>query len=217
MFEQTIPIIITEKTLKKIFLEIINEINSFFKYKFQLIEADPKKEYNYPIIVLDDESLNVISSSHLKRSKYFTIKTINSNKSNIDETKGLIQTPFKILDLISMVENSFDQLKRRSKKKVNFDHHSFDYLSRRLHKGNRSIRLTEKESEIFSCLLENDNQYLTKKFLLEKVWSYSQEIDTHTLETHLYSLRKKIDQNLGTKNLIKHIEKKGYLIDRTLL
>ena len=217
MFEQNITIIITEKTLKKIFLEIINEINSFFKYKFQLIEADPKKEYNYPIIVLDDESLNVISSSHLKRSKYFTIKTINSNKSNIDETKGLIQTPFKILDLISMVENSFDQLKRRSKKKVNFDHHSFDYLARRLHKGNRSIRLTEKESEIFSCLLENDNQYLTKKFLLEKVWSYSQEIDTHTLETHLYSLRKKIDQNLGTKNLIKHIEKKGYLIDRTLL
>ena len=66
MFEQTIPIIITEKTLKKIFLEIINEINSFFKYKFQLIEADPKKEYNYPIIVLDDESLNVISSSPFK-------------------------------------------------------------------------------------------------------------------------------------------------------
>ena len=59
--------------------------------------------------------------------------------------------------------------------------------------------------------------YLSKKFLLEKVWQYNQEIDTHTLETHLYSLRKKIDKNLGTKNLIIYEEKKGYLINRELL
>ena len=58
---------------------------------------------------------------------------------------------------------------------------------------------------------------MSKKLLLNKVWKYSEEIDTHTLETHLYSLRKKIEEKLGTKNLIIHEEKKGYFINKELL
>ena len=100
---------------------------------------------------------------------------------------------------------------------MNFVQHVFDPMTRTLFKENKSIRLTEKENEIFMCLVENNNSYLSKKFLLQKVWKYNQSIDTHTLETHLYSLRKKIDQKLGTKNLITHEEKKGYRINRKLL
>ena len=81
-------------------------------------------------------------------------------------------------------------------KKINFKLHSFDPLSRKLFKGHNSVRFTEKESEIFVCLLESNGKYLNKTYLLEKVWHYNQEIDTHTLETHLYSLRKKIDKKL---------------------
>ena len=56
-----------------------------------------------------------------------------------------------------------------------------------------------------------------KKDLLEQVWSYSQDIDTHTLETHIYSLRKKIENQLDLQNLINFREKKGYYLNKEIL
>ena len=56
-----------------------------------------------------------------------------------------------------------------------------------------------------------------KKDLLEQVWSYSQDIDTHTLETHIYSLRKKIENQLDLQNLINFSEKKGYYLNKEIL
>ena len=56
-----------------------------------------------------------------------------------------------------------------------------------------------------------------KKDLLEQVWSYSQDIDTHTLETHIYSLRKKIENQLDLQNLINFREKKGYYLNIEIL
>ena len=72
-------------------------------------------------------------------------------------------------------------------------------------------------SNIFEYLLENSNQYITKKVLLKEIWSCSEGIDTHTLETHIYSLRKKIADNLTLKNLINFEEKKGYFLDKNIL
>ena len=64
---------------------------------------------------------------------------------------------------------------------------------------------------------ENTNSYITKKDLLNKVWSYGDGIDTHTLETHIYALRKKIESKLNIKDLIMFEEKKGYYINKAIL
>jgi DNA-binding response OmpR family regulator len=52
---------------------------------------------------------------------------------------------------------------------------------------------------------------VSRKQLLSKVWSYNENIDTHTLETHIYTLRKKIKKKLGLTNLILHDED-GYIV-----
>ena len=65
--------------------------------------------------------------------------------------------------------------------------------------------------------LQKPNQYLSKNVLLKEIWHYSENIDTHTLETHIYSLRKKISKNLTLKELINFEEKKGYLLNKFLL
>ena len=65
--------------------------------------------------------------------------------------------------------------------------------------------------------MKNINSYITKKDLLDKVWSYGEGIDTHTLETHIYALRKKIDSKLHIKDRIMFEEKKGYYINREIL
>ena len=53
---------------------------------------------------------------------------------------------------------------------------------------------------------------LGKKELLSKVWNYGDGIDTHTLETHIYTLRKKIKKKLNFSNLVSH-EETGYFIN----
>ena len=64
---------------------------------------------------------------------------------------------------------------------------------RKLRKGNISIVLTEKEIQLIE-LLFNEKQPLSKNAILTKVWKYADNTDTHTVETHIYRLRKKILQ-----------------------
>ena len=88
---------------------------------------------------------------------------------------------------------------------------------RTLSNDNLYLKFTEKESQIFNSLIDNANTHISKKNLLKKVWSYNDDIDTHTLETHIYSLRKKIEKNLLLKDLIIFVENKGYFLNKEIL
>ena len=86
-----------------------------------------------------------------------------------------------------------------------------------IHRKNKSLRLTEKENEIFNFLILHNDEYVSREKLLSEIWNYDKEIDTHTLETHMYSLRKKIDDKLQLKDLIIYKEKRGYVINSEFL
>ena len=89
--------------------------------------------------------------------------------------------------------------------------------SEKLAKIQSKLRVTEKENEIFNFLISQKNDYVSRERLLIEIWNYNKEIDTHTLETHVYSLRKKIDEKLQLKDLIIYKEKKGYVINSDFL
>ncbi|MBS40821.1 MAG: DNA-binding response regulator [Rhodospirillales bacterium] len=57
----------------------------------------------------------------------------------------------------------------------------------------KSIRLTEKETSILKFLIYHANSFVARGDLLDEVWEYSSEISTHTLETHIYKLRQKLE------------------------
>ena len=64
------------------------------------------------------------------------------------------------------------------------------------------VRLTEKEAKIITILCEEEGRVMPKELLLKSVWGYNETISTHTLETHIYRLRKKIELGLGETELI---------------
>jgi DNA-binding response OmpR family regulator len=75
------------------------------------------------------------------------------------------------------------------------------------------IPLTEKETELLQCLLVADGETIPRDMLLKSVWGYSDEITTHTLETHIYRLRGKLRQ--VTESLdISSSEEGGYSLKR---
>jgi DNA-binding response OmpR family regulator len=73
----------------------------------------------------------------------------------------------------------------------------------------KNIRLTEKETAILIRLSAADGESVSRSTLLEEVWGYKTGIDSHTLETHIYRLRKKIEE-LGSNGSFLKTSRDGY-------
>ena len=80
----------------------------------------------------------------------------------------------------------------------------------KLKKNNLELQLSEKEIDFLILFSENKNP-IRRDLVLKKVWNYSQETETHTVETHIHRLRKKISEKFSDKDFIKN-NKKGYFI-----
>ena len=83
-------------------------------------------------------------------------------------------------------------------------------MKKKLKKDNFFISLTEKEIELIE-ILYNEKKSLSKSVLLKKIWKYSEVADTHTVETHIYRLRKKILIKFNDEKFIIH-SRAGYSI-----
>ena len=71
-----------------------------------------------------------------------------------------------------------------------------------LRDDNRKIRLTEKETAIIKFLLRSGEQIVSRDVLLQDVWGYNAGVTTHTLETHIYRLRQKIEPDPSNARLL---------------
>lgn len=79
--------------------------------------------------------------------------------------------------------------------------------------GGTAIALTEKEADLLYYLMKHDNDVLSREALLHKVWGYSSNMNTHTLETHIYRLRSKLKQADPGLDII-FLEEGGYQFKR---
>ena len=219
MEKRTIPITFGNEKLQIFFGEIIEFYNNFGNYKFQIISKEALQNYDKNIIITDDEFFINQESLILAFSLIFIIKSHDSNlkKTKFNNEIIILDIPLRIQDMFQRVSASLDQIEKQNSKKLKFRESIYDPGMRTLYNGNLNIRFTEKESQIFMCLLDNSNTQISKKNLLKKVWSYNEDIDTHTLETHIYSLRKKIEKNLKLKDLIIFLDNKGYFLNKKIL
>ena len=219
MEKRIIPIILGNDKLRLIISEIIETNNIFEDLEFQLTNKNDLNNNNKSILITDNE-FAVKELPHV--IKFDTIFIINCNNDEIEMDKlnskaVLLSIPLQIRDLYKQVSNCLSQINSQTARKLNFNRFTYDPSMRTLSNDNLYIRFTEKESQIFISLLDNSNTHISKKNLLKKVWSYSEDIDTHTLETHIYSLRKKIEKNLLLKDLIVFEDNKGYFLNKKLL
>ena len=108
----------------------------------------------------------------------------------------------------------FSLNKRISLKKLTFiscqivKNYILDKNEKKLKKDNNFIYLTEKEIQLFELFLKNKKS-INKDQILNEVWGYAKDADTHTVETHIYRLRKKIKNEFSDDNFILN-DKKGY-------
>ena len=137
---------------------------------------------------------------------------IISNKKYTDIPNQIVldNIPVNIFKLIEKINIEFLKIQFNSQSEVKVSNYTIDLNSREMLLNKINLKLTEKEINTIIYLYES-NKPVSIDELQEKVWSYQSDMETHTVETHIYRLRKKI---LNTFNDNKFIisEKNGYQI-----
>ena len=139
---------------------------------------------------------------------FFSSKAESSKYADI-----VINKPFNLIDFLMSLKNETILPKVRQKECINFKEYSFYPVKKEIisHSLGTIIKLTEREVDILKYLYKNSSNIINKEDMLEDVWGYSNEATTHTVETHIYRLRQKIEQEGGSQLIL--TENGGYKLD----
>ena len=121
-----------------------------------------------------------------------------------------ISFPFNLSDLNTKIIDLISTTKFLHNSSVQIKQYIMDKNEKKLIRNFHSIALTEREIQLIE-LLFSEKKPLSKKIILKKVWQYSDEADTHTVETHIYRLRKKILNKFNDQSFITYL-KMGYTV-----
>ena len=175
----------------QILYQVFNEISE--SLNFEIIQSNEKdlKELNY------DQKNNYLIISE---------KKIEGVKNSLI----LDNLPIKFEKLIEIINIKFLKNKFLDQSHIKIGEYNLDLNSRKISFGNKSLNLTERETNLIIFIKDKKN--VTIKELQKKVWDYSPDLDTHTVETHIYRLRKKMKETFGNESFILNTTK-GYSID----
>ena len=174
--------------------------------------------------IKDNLSFNIVKFKNIEDF----LKTVNSNPNNLliaprlNErsllNKGLNNKnilcfedlPLSINKVIEFINIQLIKLRFNHQSKINIKQYELNINSKFFSKGPVNLKLTEKEIEIILYLNESKKKHDVLD-LQKNIWEYSAEMETHTVETHIYRLRKKISDKFNDENFILS-DKNGYFI-----
>ena len=196
----------------KIFFQIIKEIKLFSKFRIKHYEdidlCMQDAEKGNQVVVFFDNSLN-----KSKTNNFPSIIVTESSKL-INKSSGILQEqlkmPFSILDFEKKIISLIAKNEFKKNSLIRLSGYIIDKNERKIKKNNLELQLSEKEVN-FLILFSETKQPISKNLFLKKVWNYSTASETHTVETHIHRLRKKILKKFGDSDFIKN-DNKGYYI-----
>ena len=161
---------------------------------------------NYNIRLIEDE--NSLNQEIKNYNNYLVVS--KKKYPNISNQFVLENKPIKIFKLIEKINVEFLKIKFNNQSQVKVKKYTIDLNSREMLIYDIKLKLTEKEINTITYL-SNSNGPVSIEELQKMVWSYQLNIETHTVETHIYRLRKKILNTFDDNEFI--ISKKhGYQI-----
>ena len=175
--------IVNSKTLYEIFFEFKNDFP--YNITFKKSENLGKDDYvsNNTIYLIDKEDTELFSKFQF--SQIFALKNL----------------PFKIDDFVTRMNIQFLRTNFLNKSNIKIKNYNLDLNSKIISKKNRQLKLTEKEIQIISFLYSN-LQAKNIQDLQTHIWNHQNELETHTVETHIYRLRKKIRESFDDEDFI---------------
>ena len=201
----------------KIFLDIISEIKFFSRFKIQYYDdldlCIQNAEKHNQLVVFFPKEININFYDKIKECN-FPLILIGKSLKSLKQLSGSLQEqfkiPFSIIDFEKKITLLFAKNEFKKNSLIKLNDYIIDKNERKIKKNNLEIQLSEKEVN-FLILFSVNKEPISRNLVLKKVWKYSQETETHTVETHIHRLRKKILEKFGDSNFIKN-NNKGYYI-----
>ena len=191
----------------------LEELKDYLNFKLTFTDKEINKETlnNHDVLILHQDGLLGDSLEKLlKGSKKIKILVSNKSDKKKDQFNEIISLPLKISDLNQIVENAVTKKNFNKNSSILIKQYKLDKNEKKLIKNKNYILLTEKEIQLLELFLDNKKP-ISKNIILKEVWKYSTSADTHTVETHIYRLRKKIKSKFLDENFILN-NKDGYLL-----
>tara|TARA_E500000331_G_scaffold242305_1_gene232673 strand:- start:128 stop:691 length:564 start_codon:yes stop_codon:yes gene_type:complete len=180
---------------------IIYKLNPLYQ-----VLKEIEKELQFNISEINNENLLHNRNNNLKNYIVITKNFL----SNIDDQYVFDQVPIKVSKLIEKLNVIILRKQFSDQLEIKVKNYFIDFNSRKLSFKDLKLKLTEKEISIILYLFKKKTPISIKE-LKKNVWQYHSDIETHTVETHVYRLRKKIDKTFNDKNFILS-KKDGYQI-----
>ena len=172
-------------------------------FLFEILK-EIEENLNFKIEQYDDQKSNQIDFLELKN--YLVI----SDKENNIKNCKILSVPKKIDKILEQINIWFLSNKFSTQSNIKIGNYFLNLNSRQITKDDNELNLTEKETELILYIMEN--KIVSLKDLQREVWKHVSELETHTVETHIYRLRKKILEKFQDDEFIKH-GKKGYYLN----
>ena len=181
----------------KVLYNIISEIKNFFN--FDLLDFDNEKD--------------LLNEHENRGGRSFIVLTKGNLSNTLIDKKQIIKIenyPINFFSLVEKINSNLMMQQYDFQSNINIKEYTLDLNSRVVSSKNNKLKLTEREIEIILFLKKHKNP-ININVLQKEVWGYAEDSETHTVETHVYRLRKKIKKTFDDQNFIQS-DKKGYFI-----
>ena len=179
--------------------EILNEIKENLPFKITKYEKTDE--------VIKANPLDIKNSLIILKPNHKLLVNKNINEKNLFYIESF---PISLNKLVELINIQLIKLRFNYKSKISIKNYELDLNSRLISLNNNNLKLTEKEIELILYL--NKNKTKSNVLDLQKnIWGYSSDMETHTVETHIYRLRKKISNKFNDENFILS-HQSGYFI-----
>ena len=178
-------------------------------YEYQILYRildEIKENLNFKIIQSEKNNYHEIKSE--LKINYLTMS--KEKVENIHNCLILQDIPLKLEKLLETININFLKKQFNNQSNIKIGKYNLDLNSRKITFKDKSLDLTERETSLIIFI--NDKMNVTVKELQKNVWEYAPSLETHTVETHIYRLRKKMNDIFGDENFILN-DKNGYSIN----
>tara|TARA_B100001057_G_scaffold6235_1_gene5685 strand:+ start:9307 stop:9915 length:609 start_codon:yes stop_codon:yes gene_type:complete len=189
------------------FISTLNELKMFLK--FNCLFGSPNNDSNiilYHVDALLDKKLK----EYIKNDK--SIKICAGDRKDLADSYDVkLELPTTLKEINKIVESSAAKKKFNLNSSIVVKNYLLNKNEKKLSRSGGYIILTEKEVQLLELFLDNKKKPISKDNILSLVWNYSSDADTHTVETHIYRLRKKIIEKFQDEKFILN-NKNGYYL-----
>ncbi len=186
------------------FSSTLNELKTFLKFNPLIGELS----VNHDVILFHEDALKEKKNIEII-NKSNSLKIFATNSKNISNNyDAVMELPLTLKEINSFVEDITVKKVFSENSSIKIKNYFLNKNEKKLSKENTEIVLTEREIQLLELLLKI-NKPISKDKILSSVWNYASDADTHTVETHIYRLRKKINDKFFDNNFIINT-KNGY-------